>query len=206
MEFHKQTYRDGDYRIVIDEAEDYALICLKDGDDYFLALKIRVMKKCEDGKEREYAYYFREFDKMPNIAHVSRFIDKFLSDVEYRKQYFIDGKPWEGAVKNVLNENSPINPRCAAAIKKICSKKESKLKFKDFASLKTYGPDGFSRMKLDKLAGIIGENAIDEMDKAFPDNPAMHLSACRWVARGLKPQYAIRKVKTDAEIANNARC
>lgn len=113
-----------------------------------MALRIRVMKTNEDGKERLYGSYFRNFEKQPNIAHITKFIDKFLADKEYRKQYFVDGEHWDGCIAPKKSEKSPVNPRCASAINRLISKSMNKLKFKDFAALKTYGMDGYSRLSI----------------------------------------------------------
>ena len=201
-EFQKQSYKADGFRIIFSESESAALYAYKDGEDYYLALNIRVMKTHEDGKERLYGSYFRNFEKQPNISHITKFIDKFLADKEYREQYHVDGEHWAGCIAPKKDEKSLVNPRCAAAIKRISSRSMNKLKFKDFAALKTYGMDGFSRMKEDKLKECIGPEAFSTIDAALDND--LKLSAYRCVARGLKPDYAIRKVKTDAEIAANA--
>ena len=204
MEFRKQTYRNDNYRVIIDEPEDYAFECAKCGDPYFLALSLRVFETGVNGKERELGYYFREFDKEPNVAHVTRFIDKFLANKEYRRQYFESGKEWEGVILPNPGDKSAVNPRCAKAIKSLNERNVSKLRFKDFAALKTFGIDGFSRMKKETLAEHIGVDAVETVNAELDDDK-LRLAAYRWVARVLKLQHAIRKVKTDAEIANNAK-
>lgn len=205
MEFKKETYKQGKYRIIFDEPDWYAFDALKNNEEYFLAISIRVFQTDNDGKERELGSYFREFDKEPNRAHVSKFIDNFLADKEYRKQYFVDGKEWEDVILPKETSNPLINPRCALAIRQLNERKESKLKFKDFANLKTYGMDSFSRMKEDKLKDIIDEEIVKKVSSELADNEKMKVSAYKWIARGLKPNLAIRKVKTDAEISANAQ-
>lgn len=205
MDFRKETYKNDKYRVIFDEPDWCALDAWKNGEEYFLAIAIRVFQKGEDGKERELGYYFREFDKEPNLAHVSKFIDKFLADKEYRRQYFVSGNEWEDVILLKEKTKSPINHRCASAIKLLNERKENKLKFKDFANLKTYGIDSFSRLKIDKLKEIIGEEIVQKVNKELPNDESMQLTACRWIARGLKFNLAIRKVKTDAEISANAK-
>ena len=202
MEFRKETYKQGKYRIIFDEPDWYALDAFKNGEEYFLAISIRVFETGDDGKERELGSYLKEFNKEPNVAHVSKFIDKFLSDKEYRKQYFVNGKEWEDVI--LPKEKSSVNPRCASAIHQLNERKESKLKFKDFANLKTYGMDGFSRLKENSLKELIGEEAVKKVSSELADDEKMRLTAYKWIARGLKPNLAIRKVKTDAEISANA--
>ena len=202
MDFRKETYKDGKYRVIFDEPDWYALDAYKNGEPYFLAISIRIFKTGEDGKERELGSYLKEFKKEPNVAHVSKFIDKFLADKEYRKQYFVNGKEWEDVI--LPKEKSSVNPRCASAIRQLNERKENKLKFKDFANLKTYGMDGFSRMKEDKLKELIGEEAVKKVISELADDVKMQNSAYKWIARGLRPNLAIRKVKIDAEISANA--
>lgn len=71
-------------------------------------------------------------------------------------------------------------------------------------NLKTYGMDKYSRMKIDKLQELLKEKDIELAKIAFDDDKLI-LSTLRWCCRGLLIDDAIRKVKTDLEIANNIK-
>ena len=94
-----------------------------------------------------------------------------------------------------------VDPRCVEAIRKIEEASEDSLRFRDFAQLKTYGQDSFSRQKapeLEALVGTIASEAIlrDAGDELYP-------SALKWCARGLSASHAVRKVLVDKEIGEN---
>jgi hypothetical protein len=81
----------------------------------------------------------------------------------------------------------------------------SHLKFKDFVDLKTYGRDTYSSQKLDKLKGQIPVDVQQFIIKEFKDDETSQTKVMRWILRGLQPDKAIRKVKVDNEVADNAR-
>jgi hypothetical protein len=83
--------------------------------------------------------------------------------------------------------------------------KGHRAKFKDYAQLRS-GRDQFSSMKMDDLIANLDDDNSD-VDAVMDglDNEKMQASALRWILRGLPVQMAIRKVKTDAELAENAR-
>lgn len=99
-----------------------------------------------------------------------------------------------------------VDKRCIAAIHRLNKQKMGKLKFKDFAALKTFGIDKFSRAKLEILLEALPPEAMQAVEAGFPedDSEKERISALRWMARGLEADRAIRKVKTDCEIRNNA--
>ena len=100
-----------------------------------------------------------------------------------------------------------VSKRCLNGINRINSTKENKLKFKDFAGLKTGGIDKYSRAKAEVLEEELPKETVDFLRGEFPtdtDSEKEYVSALRWAARGLLPNHAARKVKTDCEIANNA--
>lgn len=70
--------------------------------------------------------------------------------------------------------------------------------------LKTGGHDSFSRMKREQLMELLAPSVVEIVQKEEMEEK-MTLSCLRWIARGLEVQKAIRKVKTDKEIENNAR-
>lgn len=74
--------------------------------------------------------------------------------------------------------------------------------FKAFAGLKVGGFDRFSRMGRDELREQAGKNAAALALKEFREDERHQASALRWMLRGLAVDLAIRKVKTDIEIAS----
>jgi hypothetical protein len=84
----------------------------------------------------------------------------------------------------------------------------SRLRFRDFQRLKS-GRDTFSRVKLDELVGMVPLEDLREIETEFEFDEfghyARHRASClRWLLRGLTVDRAIRKVKTDLEIMDNA--
>ena len=77
------------------------------------------------------------------------------------------------------------------------------LKFGDFRSLKS-GRDQFSRIKLPALQEAVGPEVVAAVEVAF-EAEDLHAKCYRWCLRGLDTDKAIRKVKTDAEVSENAR-
>jgi hypothetical protein len=77
------------------------------------------------------------------------------------------------------------------------------LRFKHFVALKS-GRDEFSRLRLSKLIELAGEDAAAIASEYIDDDKS--IAAClRWVLRGLPVEKAVRKVKTDLEVAENAK-
>lgn len=157
---------------------------------YFLTVVVKV-----DGKEM--ATYQREFPKDISTIHFQGFIKKFLQDQSYRQQFLIYGN-WNGKI--LFPDLLDVHPECKKQIEYINSSEV--LRFKDFANLKTYGIDKYSKAKLEELEAIIPLDQQDAIKKVFKDKKYI-LAALRWVARGLKVEHAIRKVKSDIEIKTN---
>ena len=77
-----------------------------------------------------------------------------------------------------------------------------RLKFQDFRELKA-GRDEMSRLRLPALRERVGAETRDVVEATFDDD--RHQATCfRWLLRGLNVDKAIRKVKTDAEVSENA--
>jgi ribonuclease HI len=76
------------------------------------------------------------------------------------------------------------------------------LRFRDFASLKVGGRDQFSRIPLDRLKELVRDHSV--VSEAIQDESAT-ASCLRWMLRGLPLDKAIRKVRTDLEVAENAK-
>jgi len=172
-------------------------VTFKKDDDYIDNIcKIYIFVEDEN---TEIAYYVKEVAVDVNKKHFLNFVKKFLSNPEYRKTYIVGGN-WEETMV-LENKKTDINEECRTAISKL-NNKETK-KFSDFASLKTYGRDKFSNMKLDELQLLLKTKDIEVIRDSFEDNPPF-LTTLRWKARGLNTEDAIRKVKTDLEINKNS--
>lgn len=103
-------------------------------------------------------------------------------------------------IKWVSQANSKINKDISRLVHKFNSKRGAK--FKDFAQLKS-GKDKFSSIYLPELIKMVDTEVFNKIDKVFFD--VKHKAvALRWLLRGLPLACAIRKVKTDIEIAENA--
>ena len=107
---------------------------------------------------------------------------------------------WLGVVK----WDDPVNPATRKAIGRLNHVSMEKLRFKDFMKLKVGGQDAFSRKKEGELDGMIDRRDRELVNKEFPDEIEMRTVVKRWVARGLQVAKAIRKVKIDTEIRDNA--
>ncbi len=151
---------------------------------------------------KEESAYYAALSRCSQSAWV-QFIEKFVSDPKYRQKFLIEGKGWDGTIKQ---EKTDIHPKCASAIAQIEKTKESKLKFHIFANLKTFGQDAFSRKKTPELEELLGEKKVTEIkaDERMEDDK-LYAAALKWCARGLSPNHAVRKVLTDQEVAQNAR-
>lgn len=94
------------------------------------------------------------------------------------------------------------NKECRKAIKAFYSK--SKHGFKDFAKLKTYGLDCYSRLKKDDLDKYVQDNSLEVIKETFEDDEKAYCAAVRWCMRGLIGDDAVHKVLVDKEISENA--
>lgn len=90
------------------------------------------------------------------------------------------------------------------AIDEINSLDPSALRFHHFKNLKS-GLDRFSKMKLAQLIDTRDPNVVEVCAMLLPDiDEKLVTLACRWAARGLRPELAVRKVYTDGSIASAA--
>jgi len=80
-------------------------------------------------------------------------------------------------------------------------------RFRDFMQLRTGGASSYSRMKLERLQEAIrvrhGARAVAWLLDALDGDTqsAYAKSALRWCARGLPPDYALKKASVDLEMA-----
>ncbi len=91
----------------------------------------------------------------------------------------------------------------SVTIQEIVATPMSNLSFRDFASLKVGGRDRFTPLKLAELQTLVSDSDI--VDAALDHDESAVASCLRWMLRGLPIEKAIRKVRTDLEIAQQAR-
>lgn len=194
MKSKQKIIKYGDTEVIFKfERDNFTPEWLKNNNDersYLLSVIVKI-------NNVETAVYKREFLEEISMIHFQGFIKKFLQDVEYRQQFLVYGK-WNEKIP--LPDTADVHPECKKQIEYINSSEV--LRFKDFANLKTYGIDKYSKAKLEELEAIIPLDQQDAIKKVFKDKKYI-LAALRWVARGLKAEHAIRKVKPDIEIRAN---
>ena len=91
----------------------------------------------------------------------------------------------------------------SVTIQEIVAAPMSELRFRHFASLKVGGRDRFTPLRLAELRLLVTDSHI--LDAALDHDETAVASCLRWVLRGLPIDKAIRKVRTDLEIAEQAR-
>lgn len=78
----------------------------------------------------------------------------------------------------------------------------NKARFRDYAALKS-GTDKWSKMRLPALREAMGDTFSAVTESGLDEEQQARLA--RWILRGLPADMALRKVRTDLEIASNAR-
>ncbi|MCU7667617.1 hypothetical protein [Bacillus thuringiensis] len=202
MRYVEQKYKKDSIQVQFKEDEDAAFYALKDRVPYFLCVQVLVHELDENGKKKFLGRYFREFQEKVSSVSYNKFIQKFLEDPKYREQYHSDGGKWSGTIP--FKTEKGVNQKCESQIKRLNKTDAGKLKFKDFTSLKTFGLDGFSRAKYEKLAELVEDKDVKMIEQTFSDEKLV-VNALRWTARGLAVGHAVRKVKTDLEVQQNMK-
>lgn len=153
-----------------------------------------------DSKQICVAHYERIWEERPNPVHLENFIQKFSKEGDYRDSYRVNGMKIIEDFQ--IGKQDGIDPRTYRAIQRINFAPPHTLVFRDFASLKTYGKDSVSRMKMEELQAEVTPAELAEIKEQVP--PEKVLLVLRWVKRGLRLDHAIHKVKCDMEISRNA--
>ncbi len=113
-----------------------------------------------------------------------------------KKYYALSSQPENEA------ECRGCNAECIQAIRIFYEKENHG--FKDYAALKTFGIDSLSKMINDEdLVALIGEDSSAYVKRYLLEDRDVK-SAYRWIARGVLPNDAVRKILVDKEIAENA--
>ncbi len=90
----------------------------------------------------------------------------------------------------------------ATPLQRIIDTPMRRLRFRDFTRLKVGGRDKFSNVRLKRLKEMVPDHI--EVEAVLEDEKDV-ASCLRWILRGLPLHKAIRKVKTDLEVAENAK-
>lgn len=93
-------------------------------------------------------------------------------------------------------EHIMIHDECRKAIAGLT--KDSS--FHKLAAIKTGGADGWSRIRLTQIPHLFGEEVIHFVRSVFHEDEAF-MNCMRWYGRGMTLSMAIRKVRTDEEVA-----
>jgi len=112
-----------------------------------------------------------------------------------------DNCPFDGEIP-VTRPPTPV-VQSTTAIERIANAPMESLSFKDFKDLKS-GRDEFTRMSLEQLAQAIAWVDRCSLTVEFQGDFQAEASCIRWMLRGLPMSKAIRKVRTDAEVAAKA--
>ena len=133
--------------------------------------------------------------------------DTYIPDTGYRGSKAVYSSnagntvPEEISGKHREIPEDQLTPEGYTSIKRFLSIR--KPSFKDYANLKTFGLDKFSRMKEEAMKEEIEEEIIEVIAQELPE-PKEAVKAMRWYMRGLTVEQSIHKVKVDAEISANA--
>jgi hypothetical protein len=127
------------------------------------------------------------------------FIQRFLSSKAYRNKLNHTGE-WDGNYK-VLSSLG-IHDNCLRQIAYINT--IDKPSQNDLLELRTHGRDSFSTKRKEELLLSLPVHQIRVIQQEFSrevDSEKSMLSALRWLARGLRADSAIKKVRADREYA-----
>jgi hypothetical protein len=184
-----------DTTIIFEELDIPPLLALNNGIKTSIAVHVYQDKKF-------IARYYRDcsFEFTDVIFQI--FIQRFLSSSNFRAKLQHLGE-WNGKYKTSKKES--INKACAEAIEYINSLESPTTQ--DFIRLKTFGKDSFSSQKRKDMISSLAIADIRRIQNEFKmdiEGQAMMLSAIRWISRGLKVEYAIRKIRVDEKVAKIA--
>jgi hypothetical protein len=148
------------------------------------------------------ARYYKEFGCSLNEASFNIFIVNFLRSAMFRNALQHVGE-WQGNYK--ANAEKWVNESCIKSIEKLNSLENPT--FQDFIRLKTFGKDFYSNSRKDELISSLPIDDIRRIQNEFRrdiSGEQLMLTALRWLSRGLSLEYAIKKVRVDAEVAKVA--
>lgn len=196
MNLWEQKFKQDNILISFKEDFDAMLYSYKDGDNLFLIIKIIVKEN-----NKVISQYSKTFEKETTFVKYNKFIKNFLENISFRSEYLIEGfNNWDGIINFTLEDG--VNKKCKEIIYRLNKTSNKKLKFKDFATLKTFGRDKYSNISYNDLVKMVSKETLDILINEFNQEKYIETSL-RWILRGLNTDLSIRKVKTDIEITNN---
>lgn len=100
-------------------------------------------------------------------------------------------------------------PKCEADVLRLNSNPDE-AKFAELMRLKPGGTDSYSKFTAENLVEAIlirfGKDATDWITSALTDSSEEYrLNALRWAARGLRPDFALKKASVDVEVEANRK-
>jgi len=108
-------------------------------------------------------------------------------------------------VSSQKSQQTPVTPNISVQDESpvaLIIKLGNKAKFKDYKNLKS-GRDEFTNKQLPGLKKLVPEEVQQQIEQQWDGNDTYLAKVYRWYLRGLPPDMAIKKVKTDAEIEEN---
>jgi hypothetical protein len=181
-----------DTTIVFEELGIPALLSLENNMKTSIGVRVYQNKKL-------IARYYKEFEHYVNEASFNIFIVSFLRSSDFRSKLQHVGE-WQGNFRVASEEW--VNESCIKSIQKINALDNPS--FQDFMRLKTFGKDSYSNKKKDDLIPSLPIDDIRRIQNEFRRDiggDQLMLAALRWLSRGLSVEYAIKKVRVDAEVA-----
>jgi hypothetical protein len=188
----RETVEKQDTTIVFEELGIPALLSLENNMKTSIGVRVYQNKKL-------IASYYKEFEHYVNEASFNIFIVSFLRSSDFRSKLQHVGE-WQGNFRVASEEW--VNESCIKSIQKINALDNPS--FQDFMRLKTFGKDSYSNKKKDELITSLPIDDIRRIQNEFRRDiggDQLMLAALRWLSRGLSVEYAIKKVRVDAEVA-----
>lgn len=103
------------------------------------------------------------------------------------------------------SEKYHVNIPCAQVLMDFA--RGERRSFKDYAKLKTFGPDYWSLLYIDEIITDMGDKGKTAYDiiKSHIDDKKARVSAFKWYCRGLPLEDSMRKALVDREISANCK-
>ena len=117
---------------------------------------------------------------------------KELNDSKESNKYEISDNSLENPV-------IMLHPKCGEMIATFNRMSPEELKKASLRKLKTFGLDGYSKMSEKNLEARIPVGIVESLKKDPMLVGTDYVQALRWVARGLSPDLAVRKILSDLE-------
>ena len=110
-----------------------------------------------------------------------------------------DSNKYEFSDNSIENPVIMLHPKCGEMIAMFNRMTPEELEKASFRKLKTFGMDGYSKMSEKNLEERIPAGIIESLKKDPMLIGTDYIQVLRWVARGLNPDIAVRKILSDME-------